>query len=274
MLEGSAMHVRLPILIVFIAFLYLSFIQSYPCLSQHFSEDSLSLLAKNEEESSPKGDVSVVPPKVVEDYEREKLAKLKQNVGRRLVTAPTINPAEFYESADDLGKKVRVKREKEGLIIEKVVQNRSGTMNFYQVKFDSGETGYLSADGNNLEIKIKEGSLISVPKKVRTSKRSLTQSKGRGLQAVVLVRDHPTLPDPTTGKKRSVEMRMVEQKMRSFPNLKWRYEAKEIGKNKYRVTQSSGEGAGPPLIRTWIVDLSTEEVHPENLAAKEMYRGP
>jgi hypothetical protein len=65
---------------------------------------------------------------------------------------------------------------------------------------------------------------------------------------------------------------MVEQKMRSYPDLKWKYEAQEIGKNKYRVKQSSGEGAGPPLIRTWIVDLSTAEVAPENLAAKEMYR--
>ncbi|MDP3016320.1 MAG: hypothetical protein Q8N70_04510, partial [Deltaproteobacteria bacterium] len=72
--------------------------------------------------------------------------------------------------------------------------------------------------------------------------------------------------------KRSVEKRMIDQKMSSFPNLKWRYEAKEIGSNKCRVTQYAGEGAGPPLIRTWIVNLSTVEVKPENLAAKEMYR--
>jgi hypothetical protein len=67
-------------------------------------------------------------------------------------------------------------------------------------------------------------------------------------------------------------MRMIEEKERSFPNLKWRYEAKEIGRNKYRVTPYGREGGGPPLIRTWIVDLSTNEVSPENLAAKEMYR--
>ncbi len=268
------MQISLPILIVFVAFLYSSLVQTQLCLGQHFSRGSSFLLAKNEEESSAKDNARVVPPKVVDDYEKEKLAKFKQNVGRRLVTSPTVNPAEFYESPDDLERQVKVRREKEGLIIEKVVQNRSGTMNFYQVKFDSGETGYLSADGNNLEIRIKEGSLISVPKKVNANKRSLSQSKGRRLQAVVLVRDHPTLTDPTTGKKRSVEKRMVEQKLRSFPNLKWRYEAKEIGRNKYRVTQSSGEGAGPPLIRTWIVDLSSEEVYPENLAAKELYRGP
>jgi len=266
------MHVRLPILIVLIAFFYLSFSQTCPCLGQHSPKDSLSLLAKNEEEASPKEDSKVIPPKVIEEYEKEKLAKMKQNVGKRLMTAPTTNPAEFYESPDDLGKKVSVKREKEGFIIEKVVQNRLGTMNFYQVKFDSGETGYLGADGNNLEIRIKEGSLISVPKKASPSTRSLSQLKARASRAVELVRNHPTLTDPTTGKKRSVEMRMVEEKMRSYPNLKWKYEAKEIGKNKYRVTQSSGEGAGPPLIRTWIVDLSTTEVNPENLAAKEMYQ--
>jgi hypothetical protein len=268
------MNTRPPALVVFIALLCFPFVQTYPCLGQHFPKDSFPLLAKNEEGDSPKEDSKAIPPKVIEEYEKGKLAKMKQNIGKRLMTAPTINPAEFYESPDDLGKKVRVKREKEGFIIEKVVQNRLGTMNFYQVKFDSGETGYLGADGNNLEIRIKEGSLISVPRKAGPSKGSLSQSKARASQAMELVRNHATLTDPTTGKKRSVEMRMVEQKMRSFPNLKWRYEAKEIGRNKYRVTQYSGEGAGPPLIRTWIVDLSIPEVNPENLAAKELYQNP
>lgn len=268
------MRVRLPTMIVFVAFQYFFLIQSSPCLSQHLPKDSLSLFVKNEEGAPGKEDSKMIPPKGVEDYEKEKLAKLKKNVGRRLITAPTVNPAEFYESPDDLEKRVRVKREKEGLIIEKVVQNRLGTMNFYQVKFDSGETAYLSADGNNLEIKIKEGSLLSVPSRTKGDRRSLSQSKGRALQAMALVRDHPTLTDPTTGKKKSVEMRMAEEKMRAYPNLKWRYEAKEIGRSKYRVTQSSGEGAGPPLVRTWIVDLSTTEVIPENLAAKELYRSP
>ncbi len=268
------MRVRLPILIVLAAFLYFSLIQTCPCLGQHLPNHPLSLFAKNEEEFSTQEDSKAIPPKAIEQYEKEKLAKMKQNVGKRFLTLPTINPAEFYESPDDLEKKVKVKREKEGLIIEKVVQNRLGTMNFYQVKFDSGETAYLGADGNNLEIKIKEGSLISVPKRASRTGRNSTPSKKRGLQAMELVRNHPTLTDPATGKKKSVELRMVEQKMRSFPNLKWRYEAKEIGRSKYRVTQSSGEGAGPPLIRTWIVDLSTKEVIPENLAAKELYRNP
>ena len=74
-----------------------------------------------------------------------------------------------------------------------VVQNQLGTMNFYRVKFDSGETGYLSADGNYLEIKIKEGSLISVPKRTSTRKKSLSQSKALASQAVELVKNHLTL---------------------------------------------------------------------------------
>jgi hypothetical protein len=266
------MNVRLTILIVFITFLYFSFVQTYPCLGQHSPKDSLSLMVKNEEGSSAKEDSKVAPIPAIEEYEKEKLAKLKRNIGKRFMTVPTVNSAEFYESPDDLGRKLRVKREKEGFVIMGVVQNRLGTMNFYQVKFDSGQTGYLSADGNYLEIKITEGSLMSVAKEASPKKKSLRQSKARASEAIELVKNHTTLTDPATGKKRSVEMRMVEKKTRSFSNLKWRYEAKEIGKDKYRVKQSSGEGAGPPLVRTWIVDLSTTEVNPENLAAKEMYR--
>jgi hypothetical protein len=266
------MNVRLSISIVFIAFFYFSFVQTYPCLGQHSPKDSLFLLAKNEKGSSAKEDSKVAPIPAIEEYEKEKLAKLKRNIGKRFMTIPTVNPAEFYESPDDLGRKLRVKREKEGFVITEVVQNRLGTMNFYQVKFDSGQTGYLSADGNYLEIKITEGSLMSVAKKASPKKKSVSQSKARASEAIELVKNHTTMTDPATGKKRSVEMRMIEEKTRSFPNLKWRYKAKKIGKNKYRVTQSSGEGAGPPLVRTWIVDLSTTEVNPENLAAKEMYR--
>jgi hypothetical protein len=270
--EDWPMNARLPILIGLIFFLYFCFVQTYPCLGQQFSKDSSFLLAKSEEQSSPKEDLKEGPPPAIEEYEKEKLAKLKRNIGRRLLTVKTINPTEFYESQDDLEKKLRVKREKEGFVITEVVQNQLGTMNFYQVKFDSGERGYLSADGNYLEIKIKEGSLISVPKRASAKKKSVSQSKALASQAVELVKNHLTLAHPVNGEKRSVEKRMMDQKARSFPNLKWRYEAKEIGSNKYRVTQYAGEGVGPPLIRTWIVDLSTAEIKPENLAAKEMYR--
>ena len=146
------MIVRLPILMVLIVSLYFSFVQTYPCLGQH-----LSFFAKNEEESSTKEGLREGSPSAIEEYEKEKLAKLKRSIGRRLLTVKTINPAEFYESPNDLDKKLKINREKEGFVIMEVIQNRSGTMNFYQVKFDTGQIGYLSADGNNLEIEIKEG---------------------------------------------------------------------------------------------------------------------
>jgi len=257
------MNTRLPILIVLIVFLYFLFVQTLPCLGQPFSKDSLYLLAKSEEGSKEEGRGGPVP--AIEEYEKEKLAKLKRNIGRRLMFVRTNNPAVFYESPDDLERKLIVKREKEGFMITEVVQNQLGTMNFYRVKFDSGEIGYLGADGSNLEIKIKEGSLLSIPKRGSSKKKSGSQSKALFFQAVELVKNHPTPAG-------SVEKRMMDEKVKTFPNLKWRYEAKEIGNNKYRVTQYAGEGVGPPLIRTWMIDLSVSEVRPENLAAKEMYR--
>jgi rRNA maturation protein Rpf1 len=183
-----------------------------------------------------------------------------------------INPAEFYESPDQLDRRLNITREKEGFVIVEVVQNQPGTMNFYRVRFDTDQTGYLSADGNYLELKIKEGSLIPVPRRGSGQKKGSSQSKMLALQAVERVRNHLTLPDPATGEKRSVEKRMMDQKTRSFPSLTWRYEVKEVGTHRYRVVQYAGEGAGPPLIRTWIVDMSTNEIRPENMAAKEMYR--
>jgi hypothetical protein len=266
------MNVRLSILIVFIVSAYFSFVQTSPCFGDHFPKDSFSLLAKNEEPPATKEDSKSGPIPAIEEYEKQKLAKLKQNIGKRFMTVPTVNPAEFYVSPDDLERKLRVKQEKETFIITEVVRNRLGTMNFYQVKFDSGEVGYLSADANNLEIEIKRGSLISLTKKTPLKKKSASESKALASKAIELVKNHATLTDSATGKKRSVEMRMVEEKERSFPNLKWKYEAKGIGKDKYRIAQSAREGGGPPLVRTWIVDLSTDEVIPENLAAKEMYR--
>lgn len=266
------MNVHLSVLAVLVVLLHMPIVQAYPLVDRLFSKEPLTVLAKNGELPSTKEDSKPGPIPAIEEYEREKLAKLKRNIGRRLMTVPTINPATFYESPDDLERKLRVKREKETFVIMEVVQNHLGTMNFYRVKFDSGEVGYLGADGNNLEIEIKKGSLLSLSKTATPKKKSLGQSRALASQAMELVKNHPTLTDSATGRKRSVEMRMIEEKERSFPNLKWRYEAKEIGRNKYRVTQYGSEGGGPPLIRTWIVDLSTNEVSPENLAAKEMYR--
>ena len=266
------MNGHLSILMVLIILPYLSITSTYRLTDPYFSENSLTLLVKNGEGASSKEDSKEGPPSAIEEYEKEKLAKMKRNIGRRLLTVRTINPAEFYESPGDLERKLRIKREKEGFVIMEVVQNQLGTMNFYRVKLDTGQTGYLSADGNYLEIKIKEGSLISVPMRTGAKKKSLTQSNALASQAVELVKNHLTLANPVTGEKRSVEKRMMDEKARSFPNLKWRYEAKEIGSHRYRVTQYAGEGVGPSLVRTWIVDLSTTEVKAENLAAKEMYR--
>jgi len=259
------MKVRLPVLLIFFVFLHFSLVQTAPCLSQCFPNDPLFLLAKNEDTTSPKEDTIQGPPPVIEEYEKEKIAKIKKNIGRRLLTVKTINPAEFYESPDDLERKLKIKREKEGFVIMEVVQNQLGTMNFYQVKFDTGQIGYLSADGNYLEIKIKEGSLISVPKRGSAKKKSLSQSKAFASEAVELVKNHPTPAG-------SVEKRMMDEKAKSFPYPSWRYEAKEIGGKKFRVLQYVEERSAPPFVRTWTVDLSTGEIKPENLAAKEMYR--
>jgi hypothetical protein len=259
------MNARLSILLGLIVFFFFSFIPPHACAGQHFYGDSSFLLAKNGERSSPVEDSKESSLQGIEKYEKEKLAKLKGNIGRRYLTVKKINPAEFYESPDDLGKKLMIKREKEGFVITEVVQNHSETMNFYQVKFDTGQVGYLSADGNYLEIKIKEGGLISVPKRASTKKRSLSQSKALSSQAVEMVKNHPT----PSG---SVEKRMMDEKAKSFPYPSWRYEANEIKAKKFRVLQYVEERGAPPFVRKWTVDLPTREVRPENLAAKEMYR--
>ncbi len=253
------MKVRLLILIIFFVFLCFSFVQIQPCLGQ-----SLSLLAKNEESSSSKEDSIKGSPPSIEEYEKEKIAKMKRNIGRRLMFVRTNNPAEFYESPDDLERQLRIKREKEGFVIVEVVQNQLENMNFYRVKFDTGQIGYLSADANYLEIKIKEGKLISVPKRGSAKKKSLSQSKVLASRAVELVKNHPTPAG-------SVEKRMMDEKAKSFPYPRWKYEAKEIGGKKFRVLQYVEERSAPPFVRTWTVDLSTGKIKPENLAAKEMY---
>lgn len=258
------MNARLPLLLGFIAFSYYYFIPAYACLGQHLYKDSSFLLTKNEEGGPPGEDSKESSPPGIDEFEKEKLAKFKSYIGKRYLTVKKINPAEFYESPDDRERKLSIKREKEGFVITEVVQNRSGTMNFYQVKFDTGQIGYLSADGNYLELKIKEGSLIYVPKR-KSTKKGFRQSSGLAAQAVQLVKNHPTPAG-------SVEKRMIDERAKSFPFPRWRYEAKEIEGKKFRVLQYVEERSAPVFVRTWIVDLSTTEIKPENRAAKEMYR--
>jgi hypothetical protein len=247
-------------LIIFFVFLLSSFVQTHPCLGHHFP-----LLAKNEEPISLKEDSIQGTPPGVEEYEKGKIAKMKRNIGRRLMFVRTNNPVKFYESPDDLERTLKINREKEGLIIMEVVQNELGNMHFYKVKFDTGQVGYLSADANYLEIKIKEGKLISAPKRGSSRKMSVSQFRVLASQAVELVKNHPTPAG-------AVEKRMTDEKAKSFPFPTWRYEAKEIGGKKFRVLQYVEERSAPPFVRTWTVDLSTREIKPENLAAKEMYR--
>jgi len=259
------MSVHQSILIVFLVSFFSSFVQTHPCLGQHSSKEPSHLLVKNEEPLPPREDSKESSPPGIDEYEKEKLAKLKLNIGKRYLTVKKINPAVFYESPDDLERKLVIKREKEGFLITEVVQNHSGTMNFYQVKFDTGQIGYLNADGNYLGLKIKEGSLIFVPRRTSAKKKSSDPSRALVSKAVELVKKHVT----PSG---SVEKRMMDEQAKSFPFPRWRYEAKEIGGKKFRVLQHVEERSAPPFIRTWIVDLSTNEVKPENLAAKELYR--
>ena len=259
------MSARLPIFLGLMVFSCFSFIPTHAGAGQHLYGDSSFLLAKNGEGSSPVEDSKEGSLPGVEKYEKEKLAKLKENIGRRYLAVKKINPAEFYESPDDLEKKVKIEREKEGFVITELVQNHSGTMNFYRVEFDTGQVGYLSADGIYLDVKVKEGSLIYLPKRTGTKKKSLSQSKVLSSQAVELVKNHPTPGG-------SVEKRMMDEKAKFFPYPIWRYEAKEIGGKRFRVLQYVEERSAPPFVRKWTVDLSTRNVTPENLAAKEMYR--
>jgi hypothetical protein len=114
---------------------------------------------------------------------------------------------------------------------------------------------------------------MPVTKKVVKKKSpSVSVSKEQPSKAIELVRNHLIPSDPVSKDKRSIERRMMEVRATSFPNLKWRYEAKEMGNNKYRVTQYAEGESNRTIIRTWIVDLSTAKVSPENVAAKGLYR--
>jgi len=206
--------------------------------------------------------------KAIEDYEKEKLARYKRNIGKRFLVVQTVRPPEFYESPNDVKKKIKVKEKEEFQVIE-VVQNQSGTMNFYKVRLEGGKIGYLGADGNNLAIRTKDGSLIPITPKVGKRGGTFREQASR---AIDLVKSHLIPSDPVSKDKRSIERRMLETRATSHPKLKWRYEAKEIGNNRYRVTQIAEGESDRPIFRTWTVDPSTRRVSPENQAAKDLYR--
>lgn len=263
------------VLVIFLTYLlvlpWISTAQTEERASSKFSGNTLLASVKNEQGETSSEDSKDKPIKAIEDYEKEKLAKYKRNIGKRFLAVRTAGPPEFYESPDNLGKKVGVKEKEEFFILE-VVQNRSGTMNFYKVRLESGKIGYLGADGYNLEIRIKDGSIMPVTKRVSTKKVSPEAKRKQASKALEMVKNHLILSDPVSKDKRSIERRMLELRATSFPKLKWRYEAKEIGNNKYRVMQYAEGESARPINRTWIVDLSTNKVSPENPAAKELYR--
>jgi len=206
--------------------------------------------------------------KAIEDYEKEKLAKYKRNIGKRFLAVQTVHSPEFFESPNDLKKKIKLKEKEEFQVME-VVQNQSGTMNFYKVRLEGGKIGYLGADGNNLEIRTKDGSLIPITPKVGKRTGTFREQASR---AIDLVKNHSIPSDSVSKDRRSIERRMLETRATSYPKLRWRYEAKEIGNNRYRVTQIAEGESDRSVFRTWVVDLSTRKVTPENQAAKDLYR--
>ncbi len=276
----------LSFLMVLIILPYLSIGQITPTEDAHSFENPQTLWVSNEKPSSAKEDLkpgSVHPQEeskpesipAIEEYEKQKLNRLKRNIGRKFLVPRTVRPATFYEKPESSSGRISYK-EKEGIVITNVVENSLGTMYFYQVKFDSGKIGYLSADAYVLDILVREGSLIPagvvrtrrLPPKMKEGPSG--QTVDMSSEAVEMVKNHITTPDPVTGERKTVEMKMIDAKSK-LPNLTWRYGAKEIAPHQYRVTQYSEGGLDRQTIRTWIVDLYQVKVIPENTAARRLY---
>ena len=224
---------------------------------------------------STKEDWKAKRDQAIEKFEKEKLVKLKRQIGRKFMAVGVDGPLVFYESADDLEKKIWVKG-KEPIRVVDIVLNHPGTMYFYKVKFESGKMGYLSADGLALEVLIRENRLIPLSrpqpsKQPKPQKAKSLHTVSMASEAVKMVKNHLTGKDPVTGERKTVEKRMVDAKAGFSPTLKWRYEAKGIGDDRYRVIQFVEGGREPRMTRTWIVDLYSVKVTPENAAAKKLY---
>ena len=97
------------------------------------------------------------------------------------------------------------------------------------------------------------------------------ESKDGPYKAIELVKNDPTLLDSGTGKILSVEKRMMDVRESDSANVTWRYETLPTEKSKYRVTRYVDNGRGESFIRSWIVNVSTNEVSPENPTAKKLY---
>lgn len=153
-----------------------------------------------------------------------------------------------------------------------------GNPDFYKVIFDSDKSRYL--DSIIFDASVILGSGISASNRITSeskssktvSEKSVAQSAPMSSKAIDLVKNHPTLRDPVTGKFRSVERRMIDAKQSFFPEMTWRYEAEQIGPSKFRVKQHLYDGKEFIGIREWEVDISTKKVTPSNLAAQNLYR--
>lgn len=228
----------------------------------------LMCLLIGNEVSPQRGDRSE-QEKAIEEYEKEKLAKWKRHIGKRYLAVQTLRPVEFFRSPEEPDHRFVIQKQKEGFLVTEIVQNRSGTMNFYHVLFDSAEMGYLGADGNYLEMKILDGSLILLTPRDH-KKKGASRPIESSHRAIELVKRHLIKIDPMTGDKISVESQMKEKAKKNM-NLKWWYEAREISSRHVRVIQWSEGEERFYVIRIWRVDLLTQQVLPENESAKRLF---
>lgn len=153
-----------------------------------------------------------------------------------------------------------------------------GNPDFYEIKFDSDKSRYLDSIIFDTSVILWSGisasdEITSESKSSKTvSGKSVAQSAPMSSKAIVLVKNHPTLRDPVSGKFRSVERRMIDAKQSFFPKMTWRYEAEQIRPSEFRVKQHVYDGKEFIGTREWEVDISTKKVTPSNLAAQNLYR--
>jgi hypothetical protein len=126
--------------------------------------------------SPSQADLASQRDREIEKFEKEKLGRMKKNVGKWFIIVRSDSVEEFFESPNILQKKFRVK-EKETFSVLEVVQNDAGDTNFYRVRMDSGKILYLSADALYLELKIREGRIARLSKKNASSERSQKRNK-------------------------------------------------------------------------------------------------
>ena len=86
------MKVHIFFLIALIAFSFFLVIPALSMGESRFLKNPSVLLVQNEEKSSPDGETTKGVPKAILDYEKEKIAKMKRNIGRRLMCVNNKRP--------------------------------------------------------------------------------------------------------------------------------------------------------------------------------------